>query len=98
MSETVQQLTRQQMANVRGQLEDRLMQLIGLEPGAPQPPRPACPACGADAERIDQRLEDSEFGVDETVVRMRWLPCGHRFRGVVDPDVQPERPGEETTP
>lgn len=97
MSETVQQLTRQQMANVRGQFEDRLKELISLDPGAPHPPLPRCPSCEADAERIDQRLEDPEFGADETVVRMRWLPCGHRFRGVVDPDVQPVRPGEEPT-
>lgn len=97
MSETVQQLTRQEMANVRGQFEQRLLDTIDSTPGGPYPPLPCCPSCGADAERVDQRLEDPEFGVDETVVRMRWLPCGHQFRGVVDSDVQPVRPDEEPT-
>lgn len=97
MSDTVQQLTRQQMADVRGQFEQRLLDTIGSAPGGPYPPLPCCPTCGADAERIEQRLEDPQFGVDETVLRMRWLPCGHRFRGVVDPDVQPVRPDEEPT-
>jgi hypothetical protein len=98
MTETVQQLTRQEMANVRGQFEQRLLKTIDSVPGGPYPPLPRCPACDADAERVEQRMEDPQFAVDETVVRMRWLPCGHRFRGVVDPGVQPVRPDEEPTP
>jgi len=49
------------------------------------------------AEQIDQRVEDPKFGVDEREVRLRWLPCGHRFRAVIDLDAGPVRPGEETT-
>lgn len=99
MSDTVQQLTGQQAADLRRQLLKRAADGLGTTlRGEPAPPLPPCPNCGDVAERIDERVEDPQFGVDETALRVRWLPCGHRFRAVVDLDVPPVRPGEETTP
>jgi hypothetical protein len=98
MSEAVQQLTSQQVAELRRQLNDRTVTgLATVLHGDPAPPLPRCPACNAVAERIDERVEDPKFGVDETSLRLRWLPCGHRFRTVVDPSVGPVRPDEEPT-
>lgn len=98
MSDTVQQLTSQQVADLRRQLRER--DAVGLSTvlrNLPAPPLPRCPACDAEAERIDQRVEDPKFGVDETALRLRWLPCDHRFRAVVDLSASPVRPDEETT-
>ena len=98
MSETVQQLTTEQVAELRRQFNDRAAQgLSTVLRGAPAPPLPPCPSCDVVAEQIDQRVEDPKFGVDEREVRLRWLPCGHRFRAVIDLDAGPVRPGEETT-
>jgi hypothetical protein len=101
MSDTVQLLTSQQVADLRRQLCERDAEGLGtILRGEPAPPLPRCPACDAETERIDQRVEDPEFGVDETALRLRWLPCGHRFRAVVDLDAVSERPvsSEENTP
>jgi hypothetical protein len=85
MSDTVQQLTSQQVADLRRQFRDRDAEGLGaLLLDEPVPPLPSCPTCGVAPERIDQRTEDPEFGVDVTALRLRWLPCGHRFRAVVD--------------
>jgi hypothetical protein len=98
MSETVQQLTSQQVDDLRRQFNNRTVQGLGTTlRGEPAPPLPCCPGCNAEAERIDQRVEDPEFGLDETVLLTRWLPCGHRFRAVADLDAAPVRPGEEPT-
>ena len=98
MSETVQQLTSEQVAALRRQLNNRPTEALStILRGAPLPPLPPCPACGATAERVDERVEDPEFGVDETALRLRWLPCGHRFRALVDPSTDPVRPDEEPT-
>jgi hypothetical protein len=99
MSETVQQLTSQQIATLRRQFSDRDAEGLGaILRSEPVPPLPDCPACSVEPERIDQRVEVPEFGVDETALRVRWLPCGHRFRAVVDLDAVPVLPGEEPTP
>lgn len=100
MSETVHQLTSEQVSDLRHQFDERAERLAGLGPTEiPTAPLPCCPACAADAERIDQRVEDLKFGVDEREVRMRWLPCGHRFRAVIElVDAGPVRPDEEPTP
>ncbi|TVZ96501.1 hypothetical protein [Streptomyces sp. BK340] len=98
MSETVQQLTNEQVAALRQQLNNRPVQALGtILSGDPLPPLPPCPACGAAAERIDQRVEAPAFGVYETALRLRWLPCGHRFRAVADLDAGPVRPEEDPT-
>lgn len=98
MSGTVQQLTSEQVAELRRQFNARTTDGLGaLLRGEPAPPLSRCPACDAEAERIDQRVEDPEFGVDVTALRFRWLPCGHRFRAVVDLDAGLARPGEEPT-
>ena len=86
----VETLTSRQVADLRRQLRER--DARGLATSLQQLPAPAlpgCPACDAEVERIDQRVEDPEFGVYETWVRMRWLPCGHRFRAAVDMDAPP---------
>jgi hypothetical protein len=101
MSETVQQLTSEQVAALRQQLNNRPVEAFDtIVRGEPLPPLPCCPACGATAERVDERLEDARFGVDEVALRLRWLPCGHRFRAVIDPyaSAGPVRPDEEPTP
>jgi hypothetical protein len=98
MSEAVQQLTSQQVADLVRQFRKRDAEgLRAIVLGEPAPPLPHCPSCNADAERIDQRVEDPEFGVDETALITRWSPCGHRFRAVVDLDASagPVRPDEE---
>ena len=99
MSETVRQLTSQQVSDLRRQFDERAERLASLGPTEiPTAPLPGCPACGAEAERIDQRVEDPKFDVGEREVRMRWLPCGHRFRAVVElVDAGPVRPDEEPT-
>ena len=98
MSETVQRLTSEQVADLRRQFRERDAEGLGAALlGKPAPPLPRCPACDAVAERIDQRVEDPQFGVDETALLLRWLPCGHRFRAVVDLGVGVVRPDEETT-
>jgi hypothetical protein len=103
MSETVQQLTRQQIATLRRQFRDRDAAGLGaVLRSEPVPPLPGCLACGVEPERVDQWVDDLEFGVDGAAVRLRWLPCGHRFRAVVDLEVVdldagPVRPGEEPT-
>ncbi|MFC7817571.1 hypothetical protein ACFUTR_23355 [Streptomyces sp. NPDC057367] len=100
MSETVHQLTNQQVADLRRQFRERDAEGLGaLLRGEPVPPLPDCPTCGAAPERVDQRVEDPEFGVDETALLVRWRPCGHQLRAVVDLDVGPVRPAssEETT-
>jgi hypothetical protein len=101
MSEIVQQLTSQQVNDLRRQFDERAAKGLGtVLRGLPAPPLPRCPACAAEAERVDQRVEDPkfEFGADEREVRMRWLPCGHRFRAVIELlDVGLVRPGEEPT-
>ncbi|KOG21791.1 hypothetical protein [Streptomyces viridochromogenes] len=98
MSEAVQQLTSRQIADLHRQFRERDAQGLGtVLRNLPAPPLPRCPACDAEAERVDQRVEDAAFGVDETALRLRWLPCGHRFRAVVDLDAGPVRPDEEPT-
>jgi hypothetical protein len=83
----VQTLTPQQVAELRRQFRNREAEGLGtILRGEPAPPLPACPSCSVEPERVDQRIEDPEFGVDETVLRTRWLPCGHRFRAVIDLD------------
>lgn len=100
MSEPVRQLTSQQVSDLRRQFDERAERLASLGPTeTPTAPLPRCPACTAEAERIDQRVEDPKFDVYEREVRMRWLPCGHRFRAVVElVDAGPVRPDEEPTP
>ena len=96
MSETVQRLTSQQVADLRSQFRKRDAEGLSTAlRNLPAPPLPPCPACDAEVERIDQRVEDPKFGVDETALRLRWLPCGHRFRAVIDPSAGPVRPAEE---
>ena len=96
MSETVQRLTSEQVVDLRRQLNNRPVEALGtILRSEPLPPLPLCPSCGTAAERIDGRVEDPQFGVDETALRLRWLPCGHRFRAVVDLDTVPVRPDEE---
>jgi hypothetical protein len=98
MSDTVQDLSREQIAELRRQLTARTAEGLGtLLRGEPAPPLPPCPDCKVVAERIDERVEDPKFDVDETALRLRWLPCGHRFRAVINLDAGPVRPGEETT-
>lgn len=88
--ETVQLLTGQQIAELWRQFRERKAEGMGaLLRGEPVPPLTACPSCGVEPERIDQREEDPEFGVDTTALRLRWSPCGHRFRAVVDLDAPP---------
>ena len=88
--ESVQQLTSQQVAGLKRQFRERDEQIVSRGPfGIPAAPLPRCLACGAKAERIDQRLEDPRFGIDERVLRLRWLPCGHQFRAVTDLDAPP---------
>jgi hypothetical protein len=97
-ADAVQQLTSQQAADLRRQFTARAAEGLGtLLRGEPAPPLPRCPACNAVAERVDQRVEDPKFDVDETALLARWLPCGHRFRVVIDLDAGPVRPGEEPT-
>lgn len=94
----VQQLTSQQVADLRRQFNARTAEGLGtLLHDRPAPPLTPCPACDAVAEQIDERVEDPEFGVDETTLRLRWLPCGHRFRTVVDLNAGPVRPDGEPT-
>ncbi|MFI6491196.1 hypothetical protein [Streptomyces sp. NPDC050564] len=89
-NEAVQRLTSQQVADLRRQFHERDEHLAKVGPTEiPTAPLPPCPACGAETERIDQRMEDPEFGVDGTALRLRWLPCDHRFRAVVDLDAPP---------
>ena len=98
MSEPVQHLTTEQVSELRRQMNNRVVQgLVTTLWGEPAPPLPHCPGCGADAERVDEREEDPQFGVYETARLVRWLPCGHRFRCVVDPSAGPVRPDEEPT-
>lgn len=98
MSETVQPLTSQQVADLRRQLNKRPTEALStILRGKPLPPLPPCPDCGAAAERVDERVEEPKLNVDETALRLRWLPCGHRFRAVADLDAGPVRPGEEPT-
>lgn len=86
----VQTLTSHQVAELSRQFRERDERLASLEPTeVPSAPLPRCPACDAETERIDERTEDPKFGVDETALLMRWLPCGHRFRAVVDLDAPP---------
>jgi hypothetical protein len=93
-----QQLTSEQVAALRRQLNNRPVQALGtIARGEPLPPLPPCPACGATAERVDERVEDPQFGVYETALLVSWSPCGHRFRAVVDPSAGPVRPDEEPT-
>ncbi|MDX3520727.1 hypothetical protein [Streptomyces scabiei] len=99
MSETdVQQLTSQQVADLRRQFNARAVEGLGTLLQDRPAPLPHCPACDAVAEQIDELVEDPKFDVDETALRLRWLPCGHRFRAVVDLDAGPVRPDEEPTP
>lgn len=100
MSETLHQLISEQITDLRRQFDERAERLASLGPTEiPTAPLPHCPACAAEAERIDQRVEDPKFDVDEREVRMRWLPCGHQFRAVIELlDAGPVRPGEEPTP
>lgn len=87
MTDDVQQLTTGQVADLRQQFRERDTKgLTTVLRNQPAPPLPPCPACHVEPERIDSRVEDPKFGVYETALRFRWLPCGHRFRGVVDPD------------
>lgn len=95
MSETVQQLTSQQVAELRRQLREHDMLVVTGAGAAALPP---CPTCGSVTERIQSQAEDPKFDVDETAIRYRWLPCGHRFRAVVDLDAGPVRPDEEPKP
>lgn len=100
MSEAAQQLTSQQVAELRHQFRERDEEIASKGPTeVPAAPLPRCPACGGEAERVDQRVEDPRFGVDEAALRLRWLPCGHRFRAVVDLDAALDRPAgsEEKT-
>lgn len=87
MKTGIPELTGQQVAELRRRFRQRKAQameaaLRGMLAG---PPLPRCPGCTISAERIDQRVEEPEFGVSETVLRLRWLPCGHVFRAPVDP-------------
>ncbi|SES03890.1 hypothetical protein [Streptomyces qinglanensis] len=96
---SVQELTAEQMAELRWQLNSRPVRALGtIARGEPLPPLPRCPGCGAVAERVDERLEDPQFGVYETALLARWLPCGHRFRGIVDPFAESVRPGGRWRP
>lgn len=96
MNETLQTLTAEQIVDLRRQLNNRPTEALStILRGKPLPPLPPCPACGAAAERVDERVEDPEFGVYGTALRLRWLPCGHRFRAVVDPSEGLVRPDEE---
>lgn len=52
------------------------------------PPLPACPECGTAPERIAERIEEPKFGVDEDAVLVNIKPCGHRFRAVVELEMQ----------
>lgn len=88
--DTVETLTSRQVADLRRQLRERdALGLANVLRQLPAPPLPRCPGCDAEAERIDQRVEDPEFGVDGMHLRIRWLPCGHRFRAAVDVDAPP---------
>ncbi|WP_199572720.1 hypothetical protein [Streptomyces murinus] len=96
MSETTQHLTDEQAADLRRQLRER--ELRGLEClvyGTPLPPLPSCPACGVAPNRVEERVEDSQFGVFETARLVCWSPCGHRFRYVFGPNTSPASPDEE---
>lgn len=86
MSEdAVQTLTSQQVADLRRQLRERDEQIVSRGPfGIPAGPLPRCPECDIETERIDQRVEDPRFVIDMRVLRLRWLPCGHRFRASLD--------------
>ena len=93
MNEAAQPLTSQQAADLRRQFREReASALESLVYSKPMPPLPSCPACGAAPERVDQREEDPQFGVYETALLTRWMPCGHRFRAVVDLSAGPVRP------
>jgi hypothetical protein len=95
--EVVQQLTDEQVADLRRQFRERNEQYAALGPTQdPAAPLPHCPACDAEAVDIDSLAEDPEFGVAEVVLHMRWLPCGHRFRAVVDEGERPAS-GEEAS-
>jgi len=97
MSE-LETLTVEQVAALRRQLNNRPTEALStVLRGKPLPPLPPCPACGASAERVDERVEDPQFDVYDMALRLRWLPCGHRFRAVVDPSAGLVGPGEETT-
>ena len=81
----VQRLTPQQMADLRIELRDRDEEFASRGPfAAPILRLPKCPACEGTAEQIEMRLEDPELGKNERMLRLRWLPCGHRFRAVDD--------------
>ncbi|MFI6560418.1 hypothetical protein [Streptomyces sp. NPDC050534] len=98
MTDDVQQLTSQQVADLRRQFNERAAQGLGtILRHQPAPPLPPCPACDVEPERIDYRVEDPKFDVYEPVLRFRWLPCGHRFRGAVDPNEVPSVEECETT-
>lgn len=86
MSEdAVQTLTSRQLAELRRQLRERDEQIVSRGPlGVPAAPLPGCPACEVEVERIDQRLEEPKFAVGMRVLRLRWLPCGHRFRAATE--------------
>lgn len=97
--EGVQQLTAEQVTDLRRQFRERNERYAALGPADdPAAPLPSCPACGAEAEDIDALAEDPQFGVDGVALHMRWLPCGHRFRAVVGEGERLERPpsSEET--
>lgn len=88
MKSDILELTGQQIADLRRQFQERrsIRARADLAGSLPVPPLPCCPGCGAEAERVDQRVEEPEFDVLETVLRLRWQPCGHVFRAPVDPD------------
>lgn len=88
--EAVQHLTSGQFADLKRQFQERDEKMAERDASLiTSLPLPRCPSCDGTGERIETRVEDPEFGVDETALRLRWLPCGHRFRTVVEMDAPP---------
>ena len=98
MSETVQQLTSQQAAELRSQLRAHDMHAVDSA-GAPFAPLPPCPGpgCGVPAERVVSHAEDVPFGERPLRFRRyRWSPCGHEVRELIGVAGRPVGSEEKT--
>lgn len=79
-------LTVTQFAELQQAAREREATILAFMLQVPDyPPLPACPSCGEHPQRTDSMVEDPAFEVYETVLLIRFKPCGHRFRTVVTP-------------